>query len=68
MRPVEGEPFAVEAADLYELAPDVEVLARVEDIPCVWRKGQIVFVSVRSGRGDSALPAWLWGRVAVPEP
>jgi len=61
---VSGEPVLAEAADLYEVDPGVEVMARVGAVPCAWRKGNLLFVAFRSERRDGALPAWLWKTIS----
>jgi hypothetical protein len=55
-----GAKIPLEAADCYELAPNVTVLARAGKRPCVWRVGSLLFVAARSPAGKTELAAWLW--------
>lgn len=65
--PAAGEPFAVEAADLFDLVPGARVEAGVGSSAGAWRKGKLLFVALRSARRDRALPDWLWKVAPSPQ-
>jgi hypothetical protein len=65
--PASGEPFSVEGADLFDLAPGAHPEARVGSSSCAWRKGKLLFVAMRSALRDRALPEWLWRVFPQPQ-
>ena len=67
MAPIDGTPFPVVSADIYKLDKKAEILAQIENQPCVWRCGKLIYVAVRSVKEDGALPKWLWKTVSVAQ-
>ncbi len=58
-----GQTIPIAAADLYEPAPDTDVLATVAGRPVAWRDSNIVFIAARGNAQDNIFSDWIWGLV-----